>query len=140
MRTTRDRIRHALLFEVIALLIITPLGAVLFGFELHEFGAVALICALVAMIWNYLFNLGFDHASVALRGTVTKTLGIRVLHAVMFEAGLLVALVPFIVWFLGVSLVEALVMDIAISGFFLVYAFVFNWAYDVVFPMPVRER
>ena len=31
-------------------------------------------------------------------------------------------------------------MDIAISGFFLVYAFVFNWAYDVVFPMPVRER
>ena len=34
-------------------------------------------------------------------------------------------------------------MDVAFAGFFLVYAFVFNWAYDVVFPVrsqPVGDR
>ena len=27
-------------------------------------------------------------------------------------------------------------MDLGFAGFYLVYAFVFNWAYDVVFPIP----
>ena len=33
MRTTKDRIRHLVLFEVTALLILVPIGAVFFGFD-----------------------------------------------------------------------------------------------------------
>jgi uncharacterized membrane protein len=27
-------------------------------------------------------------------------------------------------------------MDAAFAGFYLIYAFCFNWAYDVIFPLP----
>ena len=46
-------------------------------------------------------------------------------------------LIPFVAWYLGISLWAALMMDISIVAFYLVYAFVFNIAYDRVFP--VRE-
>lgn len=138
MRKTGDRIRHALAFEVIAFCIVTPLGALAFGMTLQDIGMVALVSAVIAALWNYVYNLGFDHAMLRLRGSVRKTVPIRVAHALLFEAGLLVALLPFIAWYLGVSLLTALVMDISFAVFFVIYAFVFNWAYDLVFPLPAE--
>ena len=67
-------------------------------------------------------------------------MAVRVLHAVLFEAGLIVLLIPFIAWYLGISLWAALVMDIAIVVFYLVYAFFFNIAYDRVFPIPNAKK
>jgi uncharacterized membrane protein len=58
-----------------------------------------------------------------------------VVHAVLFECGLLVLLVPFIAWYLAVPLWEALVMDLGLAGFYLVFTLVFNWAYDRAFPL-----
>lgn len=139
MRNTRDRIRHALLFEIIALAIVTPLGGVVFGVPLGAFGVVAAVSTMIAMLWNYAFNLGFDHAMLRLFDDVRKSLRVRVVHAVLFEAGLLVVLVPFIAWYLEVSLWHAFVMDVALAGFYLVYAFCFNLCYDVIFPIPERK-
>ncbi|GLK73553.1 PACE efflux transporter [Ancylobacter dichloromethanicus] len=135
MRGTADRIRHVVSFEIIALSLITPLGAWVFGVPVFDMGAVGAAAALIAASWNYVFNLGFDHALARWRGSVRKTLGLRVLHAVLFEAGLVAVLVPFVAWYLGVGLVEALLMDLALAGFFLVYAFLFNWSYDALFPL-----
>ena len=136
MRRTSDRIRHAVSFELIALAIITPLGAAVFDTPVKEMGVVTLVSATIATLWNYLYNLMFDHAMQRLRGSVIKTPAIRVLHAVLFEAGLLLVLIPFIALYLGVTLWTAFVMDVAFAGFYLVYAFAFNWAYDVIFPIP----
>ena len=52
------------------------------------------------------------------------------------EIGLLFVLLPFIAWYLGISLTEAFLIDVSLAVFYLVYAFVFNWVYDVVFPVP----
>lgn len=136
MRTTRDRIRHAISFEVIGLLLITPLGALAFDKPMEDIGVVAFVSATIATGWNYLYNLIFDHALLRLRGAVQKTVPIRVVHAILFEAGLLLVLLPFIAWYLGVSLLEAFLMDVSFAVFYLGYAFVFNWAYDVIFPVP----
>jgi len=136
MRKTSDRIRHAISFEVLALLIVTPMGAWLFDKPLQEIGVVTVVSASIATAWNYVYNLGFDHAMQRLRGTVQKTVPIRVLHAVTFEVGLLFVLMPFIAWYLGVSLLEAFLIDVSFAVFYLIYAFVFNWVYDVVFPVP----
>tara|TARA_R110002049_G_scaffold23781_5_gene84593 strand:- start:44804 stop:45229 length:426 start_codon:yes stop_codon:yes gene_type:complete len=136
MRKTADRIRHALSFEIIALLIVTPLGAWLFDLPLSEIGVVTVVSATIATAWNYVFNLAFDHAMKHLRGSVHKTVTIRVLHAISFEVGLLFVLMPFIAWYLGISLLEAFLIDVSFAVFYLVYAFVFNWTYDVVFPIP----
>ena len=136
MRSTADRIRHALSFEIIALLIVTPGSAWLFDKPIEQIGVVAVVSASIATGWNYLYNLGFDHALRRLRGTVKKTVPIRVIHAVTFEIGLLFVLLPFIAWYLGISLTEAFLIDVSLAVFYLVYAFVFNWIYDVIFPVP----
>lgn len=140
MRSTGDRIRHALSFEVIGLVLVTPLGAWAFGTPILDIGVVTLVSASIATLWNYGFNLIFDHALLRLRHGVQKTLAIRVLHAVLFEAGLLLILMPFIAWYLAISLTRAFLMDVGFSGFYLVYAFAFNWLYDILFPLPLRDR
>ncbi|QCO55368.1 hypothetical protein EOK75_06020 [Pseudorhodobacter turbinis] len=40
MRTSYDRIRHALCFEIIGLLLIVPLGAMGFGMNAQDIGAI----------------------------------------------------------------------------------------------------
>ncbi|WP_067339537.1 PACE efflux transporter [Stappia indica] len=136
MRSTLDRIRHALAFEIIGLAIITPLGALLFGLALADMGVIGVAAATLATVWTYIYNLGFDHAMMALRGDTAKSLRLRIAHALLFELGLLVILVPPIAWYLDIGLIEALVMDAALALFYVVYAFVFNLAYDTVFPVP----
>jgi len=136
MRTTLDRIRHTLSFEIIGLAIVAPLGTWAFDMPIHDIGVVALFSAVLAAVWNYVFNVLFDRSMIALWGNVHKTVPLRVAHAVLFEAGLLVVLMPLIAWYLHVSLLQAFMMDVSFSAFYLVYAFVFNWAYDVLFPVP----
>ncbi|WP_160010921.1 PACE efflux transporter [Rhizobium sp. 18055] len=136
MRSVPDRIRHAISFEIIGLAIITPLGALAFGMPIADIGIVGIASATVATAWNYLYNLGFDHAMQRMTGGTQKSMAMRMLHAVLFEGGLLVALLPLIAWYLGVSLMQAFLMDVSFAAFYLVYAFAFNWAYDRLFPLP----
>jgi uncharacterized membrane protein len=135
MRTPRDRIRHAISFEIIGLALITPLGAFAFAMPIHDIGVIGVGSATLAMVWNYIYNYGFDRLLLRLRGDTQKSMPMRVLHAVLFELGLLIALMPLIAWYLGVSLWQALVMDVSFALFYMGYAFVFNLAYDRVFPL-----
>lgn len=136
MRTPGDRIRHAICFEIGGILIATPLASLLFNLHVGDSAVIIVGSATVAMAWNYLFNLGFDHALHARRGTTEKTVPLRILHAVLFEVGLLLMLMPLIAWYLGISLWQALLMDLAFALFYMAYAFAYNWAYDRVFPLP----
>ncbi|WP_102107448.1 PACE efflux transporter [Oceaniglobus roseus] len=140
MRTTFDRIRQAVSFEIVGLLIATPLFARVFAHPLDEIGLLALFGATVATLWNYFYNLGFDHALRCLTGRTTKTVSSRVVHAILFEATLLALLLPLFAWWLGISLVEAVLMDLSFAAFYAVYAFVFTWAYDTLFPAETRAE
>jgi len=73
-------------------------------------------------------------------GHTRKSLGLRVLHALLFEGGLLVLLLPPMAWYLGMGLWQTFVMDLAIVVFYVVYAFLFNLAYDRVFPVSGNEQ
>ncbi len=138
MRGTLDRIRHTVGFELIGLLIFAPLGSWVFGYALHQMGVIAAVASLIAAIWNYVYNLMFDKAMVRLTGSVRKSPAVRVCHALLFELGLLTVFLPGVAWYLKISLLDALLMDLAVAGFYVVYAFVYNWAYDIVFPVPSR--
>jgi uncharacterized membrane protein len=126
MRSTSDRIRHAISFELIGLALVTPLGAWAFGLPMVEIGVVGLASATIATAWNYVYNLCFDHALQRLTGGTRKTMPCRVLHAILFEAGLVAVLMPLIAWYLGIGLLQALLMDVSFSLFYVAYAFVFN--------------
>lgn len=135
-RSLPDRLRHALSFELIGLAIFTPLAALVFDQPAAHMGVVGLIAATVATLWNLIFNMGFDRAMVSLTGSAVKSIPVRILHTLLFEAGLVLALVPMLAWYLGIGLWQALMMDLAIVVFYLVYTFFFNIAYDRVFPLP----
>jgi len=134
MRTTKDRIRHTIGFEVIGLCLFAPLGSLVFGFALHQMGILAVVASVIAAGWNYLYNLLFDKAMLRLTGQLRKPVAVRVLHALLFEGGLLVVFLPMVSWYLDMSLLDAFLMDIAVAAFYVVYAFFYNWAYDAAFP------
>jgi len=139
MRSFMDRVRHAMMFEIIGLAIFIPGSAFILDKPAADMGVIGVVSATTATVWNFLFNLGFDKAMLRFTGSVHKSMIVRVLHAILFEGGLIVLLIPFIAWYLGISLITALVMDIAIVVFYLVYAFVFNIAYDRLFPLPLGQ-
>lgn len=136
MRSFSDRVRHALMFEAIGLAIIIPGSAWLFDKPMLDMGVVGIFAATVATVWNFLFNLGFDHAMRARYGHTRKALWHRILHTFAFEAGLLAMLLPPIAWYLGMTLWQTFLLDLSIAGFYIVYNFAFNIAYDRLFPLP----
>jgi uncharacterized membrane protein len=132
MRSTRDRVRHAISFELGGLALVSPLGAWAFDLPMADITVVRMACAIIATVWTYVYNFAFDAMMQRMTGGSGKSIPIRVLHAVLFEAGLLAMLTPVMAWYLGISLLQAFLMDVAFALLYILYAFVFNWAYDRV--------
>ncbi|MDN3715761.1 PACE efflux transporter [Vibrio breoganii] len=125
---TIERIFHSILFEVLAVSL-SILGLMMLTD--HETGTLSgtmIVIATIAMGWNYLFNLGFDQV---MKGEKTdRTLKDRIIHVILFEAGLLILTIPVMAYLLGLSLLEAFIMDLGVTLFVTFYAFVFNYTYD----------
>ncbi len=136
MRTLPDRIRHTVLFEAIALVIVAFIGSWVIGRSVTLVGALSLIFSVLAMVWNLVFNWMFDHWDRAYRNSARRGFLIRALHAALFELGMLIAGLFIVAWWLQTSYTEAFLINVGFSLFFLVYAYVYNWAYDQVFPVP----
>ena len=135
MRTFPDRIRHAVLFELIGLAIITPATAWLYDKPVLQMGVVGVGAATLATVWTFVFNLGFDHALQHVLGHTRKTIGLRLMHVVLFVLGLLVMILPPVAWYLDMTLFETFMLDLSIVLFYMVYNFGFNIAYDRLFPI-----
>lgn len=136
MRKKWDRIRQAVGFEVIGVLLFVPFASWAFGFSYQALGILAVVMSVIATVWNYVYNLGFDHLLLRLKKRVHKNPIERVVHAVCFEGGLLLVSLPLVALWLNIGLWQAFIMDIGFAAFYLVYAFVYNWIYDKVFPLP----
>ncbi|WP_135080629.1 PACE efflux transporter [Terasakiella sp. SH-1] len=139
MRTFKDRLRHTLMFEGIALFLVAIIGSWITGKSIETIGALGLMFSALAMVWNFVFNWMFDHWEQRYRAGQERSVKLRISHAVLFEAFFLTFGVFLVVWWLEISFVEALILDIGMSAFFLIYTFGFNWAYDLIFPIPSVE-
>ena len=100
--------------------------------------------SILAVTWNYLYNWAFDHVLLIKAKTLSKTLYHRIIHVIGYEAGFLIMGVPIIAYMLEMNLWQAFLTNIGFILFFLIYAFAYNWAYDVVFPVnqessPLKE-
>ena len=137
-KSVKERFFHAFVFEVLAIAICAPLGAWLLDYSLAHMGLLTLMISLIAMTWNMVFNGIFDRAQRRLG--FKRTLGARAVHSVLFEIGLILAVVPLAAWWLDIGLWEAFVLDIGIVLFFLPYTFVFNWAYDHLRAIVIARR
>ncbi|WPN97103.1 multidrug/biocide efflux PACE transporter [Pseudomonas sp. MUP55] len=129
-KSITERVLQALGFEGLALLICTPLLMWITGRPALEMGAVTLGISILALTWNVIFNSLFDRLKVRLQ--LSGGASTRVLHALMFEGGLILVAVPLIAAWLKISLLDAFILDIGVLLFFLPYTYVYHWGYDVV--------
>ncbi|MEH3085408.1 MAG: PACE efflux transporter [Xylophilus ampelinus] len=139
MQGPKRRIVYVALYEGIAIVVASAALAALSGQGVVHAGGVAVAASAIAIVWNLVFNHFFERweARQAVRG---RGLGRRVAHAVGFEGGLVAFLVPLMAWWFGVSLWQALMMDLGLVLFFLVYTFAFNWGFDRVFGLPASAQ
>jgi uncharacterized membrane protein len=136
MRTFRDRIRHTILFEIIALAFVVVGGSWIIGRPMEIIGALSLMFSALAMGWNLLFNWLFDIWDRKYRAFAKRGFVVRAIHASLFELSMVIAGLFLVSWWLGVTYWEAFIIDVGFSAFFLLYAYGFNWAYDTIFPVP----
>ncbi|WP_349972522.1 multidrug/biocide efflux PACE transporter [Pseudomonas caspiana] len=137
-KSIKERAFHAFLFEIIGVLLFAPLLAWAMGHSLAKMGAMTVMISTVAMLWNMLFNAMFD--GLRRKWDFRLSLGTRVLHALGFESGLILVIVPLAAWWLSISLLEAFLLDIGLLLLFLPYTLVFNWAYDAVRERVIQRR
>lgn len=135
MQGLKRRVVYITLYEGVAIAVTSLALALVSGQNLGHSSALAIMCSGVALLWNLSFTALFERweARQVVRG---RSLRRRIAHAIGFEGGLVVFLVPLFAWWLNVSLWQALVMDIGFMVFFLIYTFVFNWVFDHVFGLP----
>ncbi|MCI4068141.1 multidrug/biocide efflux PACE transporter [Dickeya dianthicola] len=132
-KTFRERIAHAIGFEVMALLICAPVGAWVLGRSILQVGALSIMLSSVAMVWNVAYNGLFDRLWPVSR--IRRGLWVRMGHALGFEGGFILIGLPLAAWMLNITLWQALMVEIGFFLFFLPYTMTYNWLYDLL-----RER
>lgn len=130
--TTKERIFHAVLFEAVLLLIMILVASFATEKSSGDLAIVGVFLSLLAVVWNYVYNIIFDKLFGAQR--IHRGLKLRVLHSVSFEAGFIVIGVPVIAWFLEISLLAALMLEAGLFVVILLYTLLFNWLYDLYQP------
>ena len=135
MQGLKRKIVYVTLFEGLAIICATFGLATLSGNNFGHSGVLAVATSVVAVLWNFAFNLLFEawEARQAVRG---RSVARRIAYTVGFEVGLIALLVPLIAWWFDISLMQALVLDLGLVVFFLCYTFTFSWAFDRVFGLP----
>ena len=135
MQGMKRKFVYVSLYEGFAIVAATLGLAGMSGQGMQTAGVLAVAASVVAVVWNLVFNTLFERweARQAVRG---RSLARRVVHAVVFEGGLVVFLVPLMAWWFDTTLWQALWMDLGLVVFFVAYTFVFNWVFDRVFGLP----
>lgn len=90
------------------------------------------------MLWNIIYNFGFDRFWPVQR--VKRTAKVRALHALGFECGFIVIGVTIVAAVLGVTLLRAFTLEIGFFLFFLPYTMLYNWAYDTLREKIIKRR
>lgn len=130
MLISKRRLIHAIVYEVILLVIIAIALSFIFGMPMEVTGTLGVFMAVVSVIWNMIFNNYFE--KIEHKYNWERTVPVRILHAVGFEGGLLIATVPMIAYMMNMTIVEAFILDIGLTLCILVYTFIFQWCYDTV--------
>lgn len=132
------KVIHAVLYEALAIGLITSLVPLVTGQAAQQGLALGLMTSAQALIWNVVFNTLFE-AWERRQASPARTVRRRMAHAIGFEGGLVIMTVPVIAWLLHMTWWEALVADLGLVLLFLVYTFCLNWLFDHVFGLPQRK-
>lgn len=128
MLLSKRRIVHAFSYEVILLSIIAVALSFIFNMPLEVTGGLGVAMAITSVFWNMLFNHFFEKFEA--KHQLKRGIKVRILHAIGFEGGLMLATIPMVAYALKMSLWQAVVLDFSMTLCILVYTFIFQWCYD----------
>ncbi len=132
------RILYVSTYEGFAILFSSLIFALL-GHDGVSAGSAAVLCSAVAVGWNFVFTTVFERweARNPVKGRSTLR---RITHAILFEGGLAVVLTPVLALVLGMTIAEAFVTNLGLLVYFLVYTYLFNWGFDLLFGLPASAQ
>ncbi|MBH3275894.1 PACE efflux transporter [Serratia marcescens] len=135
MQGVKRKLVYVTAYEIIGMAI-SALGlALLSGHAPSSTGPLAVVITTIAVSWNFIYNYLFEWWE-SRQVSRTRTLKRRILHAVGFQLTLVVYLIPLIAWWMGITLWQALLLDMALIVIIPCYTFQFNWAFDKLFGLP----
>lgn len=126
------RIVYVAIFEFFGVIFSTFILMAIINGDALESLPVAVMVSTAAVIWNFIYNTGFEAWEYRNKISV-RTFAIRTIHAIGFEGGLVLICLPIYMLWYSVGVWMALTMEFAILLFFLVYTFLFTLAFDQVF-------
>lgn len=129
-RSLKERIFHACVFEFFAVVFTMLIGIFLLNKPMDSMGIVAVLISLTALLLNIAFNWIFDKLFPFVNGD--RPVHIRILHALGFEATLVIFTIPMIAYILKMSFIDAFMFEIGLLIFFLFYTYLYNWLYDQI--------
>ena len=130
MLISKRRWIHALSYEVILLVIIALVLSYMFEMPMQVTGGLGIAMAVTSVLWNMLFNHYFEKLEA--KHQLRRTFKIRVLHAIGFEDGLMLATIPMVAYALEKSMMQAFLIDLLMTLSILLYTFIFQYCYDHV--------
>ena len=130
MMISKRRVIHALSYEVILLVIIAIALSFIFEVPMEVTGVLGVAMAVTSVVWNMVFNHFFEQFER--KRKLKRTIGVRILHAIGFEGGLMLATIPMVAYAMDMSLWQAILLDFGLTTCILVYTFIFQWCYDLI--------
>ena len=135
LQGVKRKIIQAISFEVLTVIMVSPFVAMLFGKSLSNAAGLSILLSFLALFWNFAFNTMFEAWEIR-QVKRQRTLKRRIIHAVGFEAGFAILVVPVVAYWLNITWQAALVTDLGLMLFFMFYQFGFQWAFDKIFGVP----
>jgi uncharacterized membrane protein len=141
LRSPRERIFQAVLFEAGGFVLTYPLYLLYAGHGAGEGAMVVLSLAAAVMLWSPVHNTIFDVVDLRLTGRVAsdRPHGLRIVHAISHELTSIIVTAPLLMWLGGHGLAEAVALDLAFTAAYAVWAYVFNLYYDRWRPVQCSE-
>ena len=130
MMIFKRRIIHALSYEIILLVIIAIALSFIFEVPMEVTGTLGIAMAVTSVIWNMVFNHFFEKYEQ--KKKFKRTIKVRILHAIGFEGGLMIATIPMVAYAMNMSILQAVILDLGLTSCILVYTFIFQWCYDLI--------
>lgn len=135
MKPITRRIIQAILYEIGAIALTSPIIGFAFDASASSALGLAAIMSTIALAWNYVFNAIFERweSRQIVKG---RSIWRRLAHGIGFEGGLVMMLVPLMAFWLNISFIDAFIAELGLLLMFFVYAILFTWAFDKIFGLP----
>ena len=139
MTPTTRKIIYAVSFETLGVAVASLGLLAMSESNVTQSLILSAITATIAMGWSMGFNALFE-AWEARQSVKGRSLARRSVHALLFEGGLVVLVLPIMAWWLQVDIWTALKYEAGLIVLFILYTYMFTWSFDRIFGLPASAR